>query len=92
MSGIDTSLQRAPRRNTRHLTYLVCIALVVALVPLVLRPGRAHAAASSVADLVSQPGDQVVVVPNGTYKGGGTVNAPHPATSGPYPGRVAQRR
>ena len=30
-------------------------------------------------------GDQVVVVPNGTYRGG-EVNAAHPATSGPLKG------
>jgi hypothetical protein len=31
------------------------------------------------------PGDQVVVVPNGTYRGG-EANTAHPATSGPYKG------
>jgi hypothetical protein len=36
-------------------------------------------------DYIKLPGDQVVVVRNGTYTAG-DVNAPHPATGGPYKG------
>src|SRR5436190_12248317 len=74
----------AGRRSIR-LAAMVCAALLLGSVW--VAPSRAHAGTpSSVTDLASLPGDQVVVVPNGTYKGGGTVNAPHPATSGPYKG------
>ena len=34
---------------------------------------------------VKQPGDRVVIVPNGNYRAS-SVNAPHPATKGPYKG------
>jgi hypothetical protein len=39
----------------------------------------------SLAEYVGMRGDQVVVVPNGTYRGG-EANTAHPATSGPYKG------
>jgi hypothetical protein len=38
-----------------------------------------------IAPYVKQPGDRVVVVPNGRYRAS-SVNAPHPATKGPYKG------
>ncbi|HEY2812553.1 MAG TPA: hypothetical protein VGJ03_03705, partial [Acidimicrobiales bacterium] len=51
--------------------------------PLVL-PGPRYVS-SRVTDYVALGGDQVVVVPDGTYSSG-TVSAPHPATGGPYGG------
>jgi hypothetical protein len=40
---------------------------------------------SSIGDYMKLGGDQVVVVPDGTYRGG-LVHAPHPVTDGPYGG------
>jgi hypothetical protein len=42
-------------------------------------------AALNLLSYITQPGDRVVTVPNGTYAGG-SVTAPHPATSGQYGG------
>src|SRR4051794_35813121 len=70
---------------SRIVRFVTLSALMVALVPLVA-PSSAPAASSSViTDYIKMPGDQVVTVPNGTYAGG-TVNASHAATSGPYKG------
>jgi hypothetical protein len=45
-----------------------------------------HVASShELSDLLTMPGDQVVVVPNGVYQPG-DIEAPHPATSGPLKG------
>jgi hypothetical protein len=60
-------------------------ALALALVPLILSAPAAATASSSIADFVTRAGDQVVTVPDGTYSGG-TVSAPHPATTGLYRG------
>jgi hypothetical protein len=40
---------------------------------------------SDIRSYIKQPGDRVVIVPNGTYTGG-TVSAPHVATAGAYKG------
>lgn len=48
----------------------------------------------SITRFLTEPGDQVVVVPRGRYRGG-EITAPHPATAGPYEGwlvLVAERR
>jgi hypothetical protein len=69
----------------RPRTLLLVIA-ALALVP-VLLPARANAAPASgnVADYLRRPGDQVVVVPDGTYHAS-DVHAPHDRTDGRYRG------
>jgi hypothetical protein len=74
---------------------LVSVALATALAPALL-PARANAvqASGNIADYISRPGDQVVVVPNGTYHAS-RVHAPHKRTDGKYRGWLvleAQRR
>ena len=73
---------RAPRRIA---PVILILAILAALAPMAIRPGRARAATGSIASYINQPGDQVVTVPNGTYTGG-QISAPHPATTGPYKG------
>ena len=72
-------------RGRRVLHAVVVLAVVSALLPLAFGPGRAYATTPSITDYITSGGDQVVTVPNGTYTGGSVV-APHPATSGPYKG------
>ena len=83
-----------PARARKRVALVLLAFVLAAFVPMVLRPARAHAASSSITEYISRAGDQVVTVPNGTYSGG-TVTAPHAATSGPYKGwlvLVAQSR
>src|SRR5436190_2575232 len=76
--------------QARARTWIVPVALLLgvlgALLPSALRPTAAFGASGSITSFISRPGDQVITVPNGTYTGGGTVNAPHPATAGRYKG------
>jgi hypothetical protein len=48
-------------------------------------PPVAGPRSSNIVDFIAMHGDQVVVVPNGTYRSG-DVDVAHPATSGPYKG------
>src|SRR3954466_3258683 len=73
-------------RHVVRLAAFVSAALLLAPMLWGSRPAHAATTPTSLTEFVGLPGDQVVVVPNGTYKGGGTVNAPHPATDGPYKG------
>jgi hypothetical protein len=73
------------RARRRVLPVVLLLALVIGIARPILHATQAQAATPSIGDYISKPGDQVVVVPNGTYAGG-TVSAPHPATTGPYKG------
>jgi hypothetical protein len=64
---------------------LVCIVLGGGAVPAAAQQGSRN-----IVDYIRQPGDQVIDVPDGTYRGG-DVSAPHDATDGPYNGWLVLR-
>jgi hypothetical protein len=74
---------------------LVVSALVLVLAPvLAAAPAYAVQSTGNIADYLRRPGDQVVVVPDGTYHAA-KVHAPHDRTNGRYRGWLvlqAQRR
>jgi hypothetical protein len=71
------------------LAALACVGLG-SLVPNLASPASAQTGSQNIADYIRRPGDQVVVVPDGTYRAS-AVRAPHPATDGPYNGWLVLR-
>src|SRR3954452_1150390 len=79
MRSIEAARPRVATAVVRAALALVLIAVGT------LWPGRAYAGLPPITSYITRAGDQVVVVPNGTYAGGSVV-AGHSATSGPYKG------
>src|SRR3954466_5086385 len=71
-------------RHLAKLRIVVLCCLAATLIQLTWA-NTAHADTRSITDYLQRGGDQVVVVPNGTYSGG-SISAPHAQTDGPYKG------
>lgn len=70
--------------------FVALVALAVVLGPLTSGDAGALQASGNIADYIRRPGDQEVIVPDGTYQAS-TVHAPHDRTDGKYRGWLVLR-